>query len=67
MENRWIMDGWVKLIVPDPRNRPTSQPELYDLQRDPWEKNDLALKEPERVRELKQKLDTWWTPPSQRD
>jgi uncharacterized sulfatase len=67
LQHRWIIDGWAKLILPDSRNLPTSQPELYDLQRDPWEKNDLALKEPERVRELKQKLDAWWTPPSQRD
>jgi uncharacterized sulfatase len=64
LEHRWIIDGWMKLIVPDPRNRPNARPELYDLQSDPWEKTDLAAKQPERVRALSSKLDAWWTPPT---
>lgn len=62
LEHRWIIDGWTKLIVPDPRNRPGAKPELYDLQSDPWEKTDLAAKSPERVRALLQKLNVWWQP-----
>ncbi len=64
LEHRWIIDGWFKLIVPDARNRPTGQPELYDLQQDPWEKSDLAARQPDRVRQLQKKLDAWWTPPT---
>lgn len=62
LEHRWIIDGWHKLIAPDPRNRPGASPELYNLQQDPWEKTDLAAKDPARVRQLKQKLDAWWNP-----
>lgn len=63
LEHRWIIDGWEKLIVPDPRNRPNDRPELYDLKSDPWEKNDLATQRPAHVRRLQQALDAWWTPP----
>jgi hypothetical protein len=31
LEHRWAIDGWWKLIAPDPRNRPNAKPELYDL------------------------------------
>jgi uncharacterized sulfatase len=62
LEHRWIIDGWFKLIVPDARNRPAGPPELYDLQQDPWEKSDLAARQPDRVRQLQKKLDAWWTP-----
>ncbi len=62
LENRWMIDGWWKLIVPDPRNRPNAKPELYDLQNDPWEKNELSAAQPKRVKELTKKLDKWWQP-----
>lgn len=67
LENRWIIDGWWKLIVPDPRNRPTGKAELYDLQNDPWEKNELSATQPKRVKELSKKLDKWWQPETQGD
>ncbi len=61
IERRFVIDGWWKLIVPVPG--PTNgQTELYNLQNDPWEKNDLAAKEPTRVHELRRQLDSWWTP-----
>ena len=62
LEHRWIIDGWMKLIMPDPRNRPNEKPELYDLKSDPCEKIDLAARQPDRVRELTKQLDAWWTP-----
>lgn len=62
LEHRWIIEGWWKLIVPDPRNRAAEKPELYDLQNDPWEKTDLAARQPERVATLGRKLDAWWKP-----
>jgi len=62
LQHRWIIDGWWKLIVPNPRQLPAARPELYDLRRDPWEKADLAAEQTRRVKQLGQRLDTWWTP-----
>lgn len=62
LEHRWIIDGWMKLIVPDPRNLPGEAAELYDLRADPWERVNLAAAKPERVQELRGQLDAWWTP-----
>jgi arylsulfatase A-like enzyme len=62
LENRWIIDGWWKLILPDSRNRPDAKPELYDLRKDPWEKNDLSAAEAERVKTLSGQSDQWWKP-----
>lgn len=63
LEARWVIDGWWKLIVPDPVNKPAAKPELYNLQQDPWEKVDLADKEPARVADLLKKINTWWQRP----
>lgn len=62
---RWIIDGEWKLIVPDPRNEPDRQIELYRLATDPHEQQDLAAREPQRVAELQTKLDAWWAPRSE--
>ena len=59
---RWVVsDGW-KLIVPYPANEPDGRPELYRLAEDPFELTDLAGREPERVRQLRERLDAWWNP-----
>jgi uncharacterized sulfatase len=63
LQHRWIMDGWSKLIVPDPRHRPDGKPELYDVQTDWWETNDLAAAQPDRVKALTEKLERWWQQP----
>ena len=62
LQNRWIIDGWWKLVAPDSRHRTDGQAELYDLSKDPWEKDDLARKETGRVKQLRQQLDAWWNP-----
>ena len=59
---RWIVEGGWKLIVPDPNNEPDGQIELYDLAADPHEEKNLAVRQPERVKRLRQQLDDWWTP-----
>jgi uncharacterized sulfatase len=56
LEHQWVIEGWWKLIVPDPRNRPDEKPELYDLRQDPWENTDLAGKQGNRVQELLKQL-----------
>lgn len=55
LTHRWVRRGDWKLIVPV-----KGQPELYDLKSDPFEKTNLAEKEPERVKRLTTVLDAWW-------
>jgi arylsulfatase A-like enzyme len=62
LEKSWVIDGWWKLITPDPRNRPTDKPELYDLKNDPWEKTDLSATQPDRVKTLSKEIAQWWQP-----
>lgn len=52
--HRWIRVMNWKLIVP---NDPLKQPELYDLETDPLEVDNVASQYPERVLELKRQLD----------
>ena len=62
LENRWVIAGNWKLIVPDARNVKGGKVELFDLAKDPTEQTDLAAREPERVEELMKQLDAWWSP-----
>ena len=56
MTYRWVREGDWKLILPADGKRS----ELYDLARDPHEKNNLAKAEPERVQRLTRLIDKWW-------
>lgn len=59
---RWVIhDGW-KLIVPDPKNMPNDQVELFRIVEDPFEEKDLAEQKPEVVEKLTAKLNEWWNP-----
>jgi arylsulfatase A-like enzyme len=60
LRSRWIIEGPWKLILPDPRNRPQAKAEPHHLLRDPWEREDLAAGEPQRVRHLSGLLDREW-------
>ncbi len=64
IQTRWIIDGWMKLIIPDGPNTHLSSPGLYDLQADPGEKTNLADQRPAQVAQLRKQLDAWWTPPA---
>lgn len=59
---RWAISGSWKLILPEHRNAPLAVVELYDLATDPHEARNLVHDHPEKVAELKQKIDGWWTP-----
>ncbi len=59
---RWCVSGWWKLCVPHRPNVPDGQTELYNLHDDPFEKTNLAEKNPEKVRELLALLDQRWKP-----
>ncbi len=67
---RWIVEGDWKLILPDPGLAPEvfvgdsivavhEGIELYNVKDDPHEKNNLADEQPERVRHLSRRIDTW--------
>ncbi len=62
LQYRWVIEGNWKLIVPDGVNVKDGKPELFDVVRDPVEKENLAAKHPEKVTDLTKKLDAWWKP-----
>jgi uncharacterized sulfatase len=57
---RWCLQGQWKLIVPDGVNE-KGQVELYDVTADPFEQNNLASTETERVKRMMVRLDAWWS------
>ncbi len=57
---RWVVEGDWKLIVPDPRNEPEAEVELFEIASDPMETRDLAEQQPRRVEYLKERIDSWW-------
>jgi uncharacterized sulfatase len=60
---RWVRDGDFKLLVPQPGVQ-GAQLELFNLAEDPEEVRNLAdnPKYANRIREMQQLLDAWWTP-----
>jgi len=59
---RWIVEGDWKLIAPDAQNEPAAHAELYNLDKDPHETKDLSAEQPDKVQQLRRKLDAWWNP-----
>ena len=62
LEARWIVSGEWKLIASQPNQKTVATPELYHLGPDPWETNNLAAAETNRLQELQTQLDAWWKP-----
>jgi arylsulfatase A-like enzyme len=62
LQYRWVVEGNWKLILPHEPNVKGGKPELYDLSKDPTEKDNLAAKHPDKVTDLTKKLDEWWKP-----
>jgi uncharacterized sulfatase len=60
LQYRWVIDGHLKLILPNPARVPDGKPELYDLKADPKEETNLATKQPEDVARLTTKINDWW-------
>jgi len=57
---RWCIEGRWKLIVPQVPNEPGASVQLYDLAADPHEKRNLAPTQPERLKQLRGRIDRWW-------
>lgn len=60
LEYRWTVAGEWKLIVPNLDVVPDGNVELYDLGKDPHEQHDLSAEQPDRVKSMRNALDTWW-------
>jgi putative heme-binding domain-containing protein len=58
---RWVIDGDYKLILPYEKRLPNAKTELFNLEKDPFEKNDLSAEHPELVEKLTEKINDWWT------
>jgi len=59
LQYRWCVEGPWKLIVPGPLAE-TNDRELYNVQADPLEAQDLASQQPDVVARLTKEIDQWW-------
>lgn len=66
---RWVILGDMKLLLtydgrPGRMKYPPKDfaPQLYNLKTDPFEKNNLAAKHPDKIKEMTALLDDWWAP-----
>jgi hypothetical protein len=50
-----------KLIVPDKNNKPEEDIMLFNIIEDPYEKDNLAEKKPEIIKELSLLIDNFWS------
>lgn len=62
LQFRWVIAGEWKLIVPHEPNIKGGSAELYNLKADPFERDNLAMKDAARVMALTATLDAWWNP-----
>lgn len=57
---RIAIDLPYKLILPDEYNKPDGKIELFNIVNDPFEDDNLANSNPEKVEELRNKIEDWW-------
>lgn len=60
LTSRWVRQGDFKLIVPGPQEKTDKTIKLFNLAQDPFEKTNLAEKDPAKVKQLQGLLDQWW-------
>ena len=51
-----------KLLIPDDKNMPDAEIELFNIVEDPHELHNLTKEHPDRVAEMQKVLDEWWKP-----
>ncbi len=49
-----------KLILPDKNNKPRDEVQLYNIEQDPFESQNLADQNPEIVKRLSKQIENWW-------
>jgi len=49
-----------KLILPDKNNKPKDEVQLYNIEQDPFESQNLADQNPEIVKRLSKQIENWW-------
>jgi arylsulfatase A-like enzyme len=57
---RMAIDLPWKLILPDGTNKPEASTELFNIEQDPFEKENLVEENPEVVGRLKNQIEDWW-------
>lgn len=57
--DRTLIEGQHKLVIHEGKKRAGAKVELFDLEVDPAEKNDISAQEPARVLELQEKMHRW--------
>jgi arylsulfatase A-like enzyme len=57
---RWCIQGGWKLVLPNAPNVPDGEVELYNVLADPYEKNNTAQADPDRVAQLRKLINNWW-------
>jgi hypothetical protein len=50
-----------KIIIPNEKNKPNEDIQLFDIYKDPFEQVDLAARLPEIVEELENRIDESWS------
>jgi len=49
-----------KLILPDKKNKPKDKVQLYNIEQDPYENQNLADQNPKMVKKLNTQIENWW-------
>ena len=62
LKRRFVIENNWKLLSPNPLLLTEAKPELFNLEKDPHEKENLAEKHPRKVQALTKLLDAWWKP-----
>jgi len=58
LTHRWLRDGDWKLILFERGDQPAA---LYNLRQDPFEQLNLAPRDPQRVAQLRDHINRWWS------
>jgi uncharacterized sulfatase len=61
LKYRWCARNQWKLILPHSKNVPDEPAQLYNLNSDPHENQNLGDEHPETVQQLKRRIEDWWS------
>jgi uncharacterized sulfatase len=56
----WAIEGHLKLILPGRQSDDAPAVELYDLSKDPHERQNVAASRPADVKRIRGRIATWW-------